>query len=352
MSLEPYQWVDPSPLNYTPFSPESIPLGGSQSALCYLTRALAQQGHSIRVYNGASRPGHRKHLSWEPLGAGATLGTRAVFLNHLPFAEGVLWTQHLPADPAMRLWPEFQGTTVFVSQWQAESYRAYFPHAETSRTSWVIPNGVNPCFLGLFPDKEALIESKKGPIRLAYTSTPHRGLALLLALFPALKRRFPEVVLEVFSSFEVYQQAVPSAQKLYALARETEGVNYWGSVPQPELAEHLKSCHILAYPNTFAETSCIAVLEALAAGCRVVSTAQGALPETSAGFARLLPPQSYEAYTLAFLEALSEEITIWQKTPQMQLNQSWAQIAHVVAHHDWAQLAQRWMAGCLPAQEA
>ena len=36
-----------------------------------------------------------------------------------------------------------------------------------------------------------------------------------------------------------------------------EGVEYVGSVSQVELAAALKGAMVLAYPNTFAETSCI-----------------------------------------------------------------------------------------------
>jgi glycosyltransferase involved in cell wall biosynthesis len=77
---------------------------------------------------------------------------------------------------------------------------------------------------------------------------------------------------------------------LYERCRATPGVEYIGSLAQPVLAQALHRVDGLTYPSTFAETSCIAAIEALAAGCLVLATDLGALKETTAGFGRLLSP--------------------------------------------------------------
>ena len=115
--------------------------------------------------------------------------------------------------------------------------------------------------------------AQSSALRLAYTSTPFRGLAVLLACFPAIHRRHPNCQLDVFSSMQVYGQAAKDDPytAFYDQCRQTEGINYRGSVSQPQLAKELAGATMLAYPNTFAETSCIAVMEALAAGLLVVT---------------------------------------------------------------------------------
>ena len=65
----------------------------------------------------------------------------------------------------------------------------------------------------------------------------------------------------------------------------------------------------MAYPNTFEETSCIAVIEALSAGLRVVTSNLGALPETTEGWARMYPYlMNKDKHAEIFASILKEEI--------------------------------------------
>ena len=75
------------------------------------------------------------------------------------------------------------------------------------------------------------------------------------------------------------------------------------------MRKELHTFDILAYPNTFEETSCIAVIEALSAGLRVVTSNLGALPETTEGWARMYPYlMDKQKHANVFAKILSEEI--------------------------------------------
>ena len=89
---------------------------------------------------------------------------------------------------------------------------------------------------------------------------------------------------------QVYQIS-PEADRyrdLYETARNMAGVEYIGSVSQTQLAQDLPQMAALAYPSNFAETSCIAVTEAMAAGAAVYTTRLGALPETTGMHATMI----------------------------------------------------------------
>ena len=234
---------------------------------------------------------------------------------------------------------------VLVSAWQRGRYLAAFG-LDPDKTV-VLGNGISPAFENLFGPDESIVAAKAWPPVLAYTSTPDRGLDLLLDAFPRIRTAVPGTTLEVYAGLRLYgfSEAEDQARygALYQRCRETAGVEWIGPVSQPELARRLRRTAVLAYPNTVPETYCIAAREALAAGCAVVSTAQGALPETTAGFARLLPPGDRTAYLERFT---SETVDVLNGLAGQEENLR-RQMTHVVRESTWAGWAERWVASKL-----
>lgn len=351
----------------SPAAPRQVPLGGSHSALCYLATEMARLGHDVTWMTSGARVGHEAGITCLPLNDDTLPAlaemTAVVVLNlsardpvaRLVEATGdgplrVLWTQHADDQPAVRDLglPEVQAAwhaIAVVSAWQRTRYADAFGIAPARMT--VMPNGVAPAFAALCAPGAARRDAGPAAPVLAYTSTPFRGLDVLLHAFPQIRAAFPEARLKVFSSLAVYQ--VPAEQDqfgfLYDLCRSTPGVDYVGSLAQPVLARAMQEVTCLAYPNTFPETSCIAALEAMAAGCLVVTSRLGALPETTAGFAELVEPVADRA---AFATAFAER-TIAALAERSRQPEAWAarrdrQIAHIRDHHTWPVLARRWSA--------
>src|SRR4029079_16922240 len=108
----------------------------------------------------------------------------------------------------------------------------------------VLGNAPAPAFVDLFPEDRAILPQKAVPPVLAYTSTPFRGLDVLLDAFPAIRTQLPDARLRIFSSMTVYQSTAAQDQAeygaLYQRCRDTPGVEYVGSLPQPALARQMR----------------------------------------------------------------------------------------------------------------
>jgi glycosyltransferase involved in cell wall biosynthesis len=353
--------------DYNVESAYQIPMGGSQSALCYLAEALAKQGHDVFLLNNTSKAGMSCGVMHFPLSTvpHQLLRSLDVLIVQNLAGEGrhirpllgektclVLWIEHAHDQPAVQalqnpLERDIYDAIVFVSEWQRNKFYQNF--GIDSACSYIICNAIGPGFCGLFsPDDPILLRKSKPPI-IAYTSTPFRGLDLLLDVFPNIRSAVPGTRLKVFSSMKVYQVAEADDEseynQLYHLCRTTEGVEYVGSLSQPDLARELQSVTVLTYSNTFAETSCIAVMEAMASGCWVVTSDLGALPETTAGFARLIPIEGdWEVYKNLFIEETIRVLTACTATdPTAAETHLRRQVEYVNREYNWSVRAREWV---------
>lgn len=166
---------------------------------------------------------------------------------------------------------------VFSSNWQYQQYRDYLgiPY---DRNSTVIETGIEPI---------ELVEKPKDKIRLIYTSTPHRGLEILVPVFIALAKKYPNIELDVFSSFGIYGSAWEARDKqyepLFEACRNHPQINYHGWADQATVRAAYQRAHIFAYPCIWPETSCRSLIEAMSAGCLAVHPNFSALTDTSGG---------------------------------------------------------------------
>ena len=356
-------FVDFARWNYTVESPLRQPLGGSQTALCWLAIELVQQGHDVFVVNGAPSASVVRGVYHAPLASltPSLVGSfeAVVVLNAVKQAEPlrshvaprtplILWTQHAADQPAVQPlaalpYRQLFDAIAFVSQWQRDEYAGAFG-IDLARAA-VLRNAAAPAFLAA----ELQPLSWEQP-RLAYTSTPFRGLDLLVErIFPRLRQALPQLQLDVFSSMSVYQASADEDLAryghLYELCRTTPGIRYRGSIAQPALAEELAQTAMLAYPNHFAETSCIAVLDALASGCMVVSSALGALPESAGGWGRLLPvPGDWTVYCDQFVELARSWLEAAIAAPEAAERRRQSQAETVRRTLSWHTRAAEWSA--------
>ncbi len=353
-------FVDLIEWDYNVETPYQRPLGGSQSALCYLSAMLAADGHSVALINGVSKPGTFRGVAC----VGTTVGQAPEFLNAYDFiivlnsAFGrvmrdagikvpmVLWSQHAEDQPGveeLKLQAERDAWDAFalISDWQRDQYIASFG-IDRERIG-ILRNAISPAIEEATPAKPWFANGR--PPVLAYTSTPFRGLDVLLLAFPTIRAAIPGAVLKVISDMGIYQLSgdEDDFQVLYQLARSLDGVEFTGAMSQTELAQTLRDVDILAYPNTFAETSCISVMEAMASGCVVLTSRLGALPETTADFGFLVEPHdSLTHFATDFAKMAIEIIGKAQTEPETFQTLLDRQMAYCDENYNWTVRAKEW----------
>ena len=182
---------------------------------------------------------------------------------------------------------------VFVSDWQYERFMEKFQLP--AEKCYVLKNATQPFELHKKPEGNKL--------NLMFHSNPIRGLDILLESL----RLIPEEDIELHVFHEIdpderikqYHQGLQTYEYSHVNPQEQEFLRYCLKLANDDkrvvrhtrtnnskVREQLMNTHIFAYPTYFMETSCISMIEALCAGCSVLSSNLAALPETGLGFAR------------------------------------------------------------------
>ena len=338
---------NPATMAFNVATPEEQPLGGMASCMCYLARALAARGHQVTLisvlpdainffrakdYDAVIAVNYPDIASYVAMGS--------------PKSFNVAWLHIYPDQPALAPLDATQGwldAAVCVSATLRDAFRLKIPVT-------AIDNAIAPAFENMFSSPAELLAAKKN--RAAYASMPFRGLDLMVE---AMGRIGGQVELDVFSSMRSFQ-AQERFGPLYEAAQRSPRIRYHGGVGQKALAAGLRSCAFLAYPSTYIESYCIVAQEALAAGLKVISNDLGALPETTLGYADLLPVKGLtiarQDHIAGITALLEKNETDFLRHPQDWAEQRFAQAQHISRDSTWARRAMEWEAFLTPAAAA
>ena len=258
---------------------ETHPVGGSETAVLCMARSLRKLGHAVEILTDPNE------LSNRPCDVFISLRKWELFHNgHGPGKVNYLWCMDDVDQPIVASLSDQRivqkvlencDACILVSNCQQQRWCQAFkiPPAKIFLSSMGIP-------LERFGTPRFDLANR--PPRAYYSSTPFRGLNLLLQAWPRIKDAVPGAELVIYSSMQIYGAPETSDyQAWYETARNLSGVIYKGSVGQAELRQGAMASRVLAYPCVFPEMGCVAAMEAMAAGCVVVSTSLGALPETA-----------------------------------------------------------------------
>lgn len=194
----------------------------------------------------------------------------------------VYWLHDLPEDPETNHLSKEANRDrfhklVFCGNWQYTRYRDFLgvPHNDSAI---VLETAITPI------DMKNVVKSKD-EVRLIYTSTPQRGLELLVPVFIELCKKHDNIVLDVFSSFNIYGWADSDKpyEALFDICRNHPKINYHGNQPNDVVREALAKAHIHAYPSIWQECNSRSVIEAMSAGLLCVHPNFAGLPDTAGG---------------------------------------------------------------------
>ena len=326
-------------------------LGGSESAVVFMSRELVRRGHQVRVFCRCERPGEYDGVSYRDLADFPEFvesGSCDVFIccRHLrgltaPVRSrvNVIWNHDLMVKPAAQYLMSlmFKVDRLLVL---SEFHKAQFMrHLAVPEDRYVVTrNGVD-----LTVVDEAITGVEREADRLLHTSRPERGLDVLLELWPDLKRRRPAPKLAIahYDNPGADAQMRDYLETLRQVARQLPDVELLGALSKRELYREIARSALVVYPAAFPEVSCISALEAAACGTPMVASRYCALKESVADGATgvLVPgdPRSAE-YAEAFAAAVTDLLADEARYQAMNA----AARRRIEERYQWRQIAEEW----------
>jgi glycosyltransferase involved in cell wall biosynthesis len=296
-------------------------LGGSESAIIYITKELAKIGFDVTVYNDCTSddctPGIYEGVWYRPLKEveyntslfDVVVASRSVaafapnemrdqfknFIGGLPdftnimnnSKHRVLWMHDTFCD-GDNLIEYFVNTgrihEIFtLTDW----HTAYVTNCDhgVRRNFDVLKNNIFMTRNGIGIKPDWVDVKAKDPFHFVYNSSVTKGMVpLVTKVWPRLKEIEPRAKLTIIGGYYKFREgSAPDQQEQdwRKLVQENSDINFTGIIPQYEISNILRDASFLLYPAAFPETFGISTLEALAHNVTPITCRYGALEETA-----------------------------------------------------------------------
>jgi len=270
------------------------PMGGSEVSTHGLAESLWRQGHDVRVYcklRTEFKDGYETCLrhyndAWEDehdifilCRMCNVIDPMKKLFKHWP-RKIILWTgdaydQSNNQLLFMKRIHSIVDAVCVKSDWQRDTMLKYFPVLSPEKVH-VTRKGVKDVYFDIN-------SIPKDPNKFIHASTVYRGAQLFTQIWPKIKEVMPDAYLDLYSKTELYLDNNPKDRDfdfVFEQLVKLPDVNIKYPVPQRQLVEEMYTSQLMLYPNYgFEETSCGAVLESMAMGTPVITSAQGGLTE-------------------------------------------------------------------------
>jgi len=166
------------------------------------------------------------------------------------------------------------------SRWVEDHVRAINPRAEIYRTKIILREPFYSC------EQWHWKECGDAPVifSTSSSSTPYKGMHILIRAVALLKREFPKIQLNIAGSFMSRRGAFFSSgysRYLLGLMKELnveDNINFLGPINAGQIIKQLQAANVCVIPS-FIETYCVALAEAMMVGTPCVVSYAGAMPE-------------------------------------------------------------------------
>ena len=302
-------------------------IGGTETAVCEIAKRFAADGWRTVIFGSPPEELHDTvydGIEWyntleisttEPFTIMVSLRTPELFDADIKADLKVLWMHDVnTGDNFIDEFGNNRSNNIDyiagVSDWHCSHLQKLYDIPEEKLIT--LPNGINlERFLG-----EEVIERQKN--KFIWSSSPDRGLDIVLDLWPDIRKIAPDAELHIFYGWNNFDEMTEATQDPYMKrfsaqmkaaieGMKDQGVVARGRISQNELAKEFLSADYWPYLSQFLETNCISILEAQAAGCTPFYSPIGGITEnaSTAAFPINGMPMNF-TYREEFLEKLQQ----------------------------------------------